>query len=635
MERSLRVLILEDLPSDAELMVYELRQAGIDHSSRRVSNREHFVAALEEDCPDIILSDFHLPGFDGLEALALAQATCSDTPFIFVSGAMGEEVAIDAVKRGATDYVLKDRITRLGTAVERALREAEARRERRRVDAALRDSEERYRLLLRNLPAVVYKGYVNCEVDFIDEKVEELTGYEKINFDTRSMKWDDLLLLEDYQRFKDGFLKGLHESGSYIREYRIRRKDGEVIWVQDRGQIICDVDGRVEYVSGVFFDVTERRRAEEALRGSEARFASFMRHLPGTAVMRDFHGRCLFANEAWERIQHRASRDWEGKSIGAMSPPEMAAQIEASDQQVITHGEPVQVIEEIPQEDGIHNWLVNKFPILDQDGRPILIGAVGIDITLRRRAEEALRESERRLRYLASQLLSAQERERKRISMELHDELGQSLAVLKLQIRAIERGLGSHQQDLKSGCRELLLYLDGVIDDVRRLSRDLSPAILEDLGLQAAVRYLIDGVSKHYAVRYSFEVEDLDDLFPVDAQITIYRIFQECLTNISKHAGATEVSITIKEKDDLICLAIEDNGAGFDPAQVAGRRGTGRGMGLAALDERSRMLGGTLKIRSQPGSGTRFTCAIPVDQKGRAADKSFGSGPPGGQTRSD
>ncbi len=81
------------------------------------------------------------------------------------------------------------------------------------------------------------------------------------------LKWNDLLLSEDYQRFKQAFLKGLHETGSYIREYRIRRKDGEVIWIQDRGQIICDLEGKVEYVSGVFFDVTERRRAEEALKG--------------------------------------------------------------------------------------------------------------------------------------------------------------------------------------------------------------------------------------------------------------------------------------------------------------------------------------------------------------------------------
>jgi PAS domain S-box-containing protein len=619
MEGALRILILEDLPSDAELMTYELRQAKIAHSYRRVADREHFVAALEEDWPDLILSDFHLPGFDGLEALALAQATCPDTPFLFVSGAMGEEVAIDAVQRGATDYVLKDRLSRLGPAVQRALREAEERRERRQAEAALKESEGKYRLLVKNLPAVVYKGYVDCAVDFIDEKVEELTGCPKREFDTRTMKWNDVLLPEDYREFKAAFLRGLKESGSYIREYRIRKKDGEIIWIQDRGQIICGPDGRVEYISGVFFDITERRRGEEALRESEARFASFMRHLPGTAIMRDFKGRYLYANEAWEMIQPRQGQDWRGKTIAEVWPPAIAASITGSDQQVITRGEPVQTIEEIPQEDGIHNWLVNKFPIPDKDGRPVLIGAMGIDITPRRRAEEALLESERRLRHLTSQLLSAQERERKRISMELHDELGQSLAVLKLQIRAIERGLGDDQQDLKAQCRELLHYLDGVIDDIRRLSRDLSPAILEDLGLQSALKYLINGVSKHYTVSHSFEVEDLDQLFPAEAQIIIYRIFQECLTNISKHAGATAVSIAVKENDGLISLALEDNGAGFDPFQVSARRATGRGLGLAALDERARMLGGTLEVRSQPGAGARITCVIPIDQSKRAA----------------
>ena len=618
MERVLRILILEDLPSDAELMVYELRQAGIAHSYRRVDDREHFVAALAENWPDLILSDFHLPKFDGMEALALAQATCPDTPFIFVSGAMGEEVAIDALKRGATDYVLKDRLTRLGPAVQRALRETEERRERRQAVAVLRESEENYRLLLKNIPAVVYKGYVDCAVDFVDEKVEELTGYPKREFDNRNLKWFDVLIPEDREKFKKTFLEGLQTSKSYVREYRIRRADGEIIWIQDRGQIICAPNGRVEYISGVFFDITERRQAEEALRESEARFASFMRHAPGTAVMRDCRGRYLFANETWEKLQHRTRQDWEGKTIAEVWPPHMAAKFLESDLQVIAQGKTVQTIEEIPQDDGIHNWLVTKFPIPDQEGRPALIGAVGLDITLRRRAEEALRESEQRLRFLTAQLLSAQERERKRISMELHDELGQSLAVLKLQIRAIERTLRDDQQDLKADALELLHYLDGVIDDVRRLSRDLSPAILEDLGLQSALKYLLDGVSKHYTVSHSLEVADLDDLFPADGQIIIYRIFQECLTNISKHAGATEVSIAVREHDGLISLVIEDNGAGFDPARVSARRAPSRGLGLAALDERARMLGGTLEIRSRPGFGTRITCVIPLDQAKRA-----------------
>jgi len=486
-EQALRILILEDLPSDVELMTYELRETGIVHTHRHVSDRERFLAALQEDKPDLILSDFKLPTIGGLEALALAQAHCPDAPFIFVSGAMGEEVAIDAMKRGATDYVLKDRLSRLGPAVRRALREAEDRRERRQAVAALRDSEEQYRLLVKNIPSVVYKGYQDCSVDFVDGKVEELTGYPKSEFDARILKWNDILLPEDRGKFKRAFLDGLKGSKSYVREYRIRRKDGEILWVQDRGQIIFSPEGRVEYISGVFFDITERRHAEEALR-----------------------------------------------------------------------------------------------------------------------------ESEQRLRFLTSQLLSAQERERKRISMELHDELGQSLAVLKLQVRAIERALRADQQDLKESCRELLQYLDEVLDNIRRLSRDLSPAILEDLGLQSALKYLINGVGKHYTVNYSVEVEDLDLLFPSEAQIIIYRIFQECLTNISKHAGATEVSIRIKEDDGFLSLMLEDNGRGFEPDQFSARRASGRGLGLAALDERARMLGGRLEIRSRPGAGTRVTCIIPM-----------------------
>jgi PAS domain S-box-containing protein len=613
MFRPLSILILEDLVSDAELMAYELQQANIPHTYRQVTDREQFISALHEARPDVILSDFHLPTFDGLEALALAQAMRPEAPFIFVSGAMGEEVAIDSLKQGATDYVLKDRLSRLGPAVRRALREAEERQERREAEAALRDSEERYRLLLKNIPAVVYKGHVDCGVDFVDEKVQELTGYPRATFNSRQMKWSDVVLPEEHQQFREAFLEGLRGSKSYIREYRIRNQSGEILWIQDRGQIICGPDGQVEYISGVFFDITARKQVEDALRESQGRFVSFMRYLPGIAVMRDFKGRYIYANETWERVCQCQPRAWLGKAIHETWPSEMADKLYEADRHVMEHGEPVQIVQEIPQQNGVHTWLVNEFPILNNDGQPVLIGAVGIDITRRRRAEEALWESERRLRFLTSQLMTAQERERKRISMELHDELGQSLAVLKLQIRAIDRALGKGQEDLRQECEELLEYLDGVIDNVRRLSRDLSPAVLEDLGLQAALLYLINGVSKHFTVSHSLAVEDLDRLFPAEAQIIIYRIFQECLTNISKHASASEVSIEVRRENGLVYIVLEDNGAGFDASQVLSRRKAGRGLGLAALNERARMLGGTLEIQTQPGSGTRVTCIIPID----------------------
>ena len=243
------------------------------------------------------------------------------------------------------------------------------------------------------------------------------------------------------------------------------------------------------------------------------------------------------------------------------------------------------------------------------------VSGVFFDVTESQRAKMALQESEQRLRFLTTQLLTAQERERKRISMELHDELGQSLTVLKLQVRAIERNLREDDQpELKQECLELLQYLDGIIDNVRRLSRDLSPSILEDLGLESALKYLLEGVGKHFKVKHSFEIDDLNSLFPAEAQIIIYRIFQECLNNITKHAAASQVSVVVRRDGGAVSFILEDDGAGFDVAQILDRDGTRRGLGLAALDERARMLGGACQIWSRPGAGTKIVCNIPVSQ---------------------
>ena len=183
-----------------------------------------FLREIGQFRPDLILSDFHLPSFNGLAALALAQEKSPEVPFIFVSGAIGEEVAIDSLKRGATDYVLKDRLSRLVPAVKTGLREAVERRERRQAEQSLRESEQRYRLLVGSIPAVVYKGYTDWSVDFIDNKIEELTGYPREEFDSRRLKWIDLMLPEDIPTAKKAFLLCLQDDRTYYREFRIRPK---------------------------------------------------------------------------------------------------------------------------------------------------------------------------------------------------------------------------------------------------------------------------------------------------------------------------------------------------------------------------------------------------------------------------
>ena len=139
-----------------------------------------------------------------------------------------------------------------------------------KAEQALKESEHQYRMLVKTLPAVVFRGCADWRVDFFDEKIEELTGYSKEEFDSRSMKWADLILEEDLEEVKRAFRQALTTTKSYVREYRIRHRDGRILWIQARAQIICDADGKVAYISGVFFDITQQKQVEEAIKASEA-----------------------------------------------------------------------------------------------------------------------------------------------------------------------------------------------------------------------------------------------------------------------------------------------------------------------------------------------------------------------------
>ena len=249
------------------------------------------------------------------------------------------------------------------------------------------------------------------------------------------------------------------------------------------------------------------------------------------------------------------------------------------------------------------------------DGRQILTYE---DISGQVAAEEALRESERNLRFLSSGLLTAQEKERRRIAYALHDELAQDLAVLTIEMKCIEEGLGEHQNDLKNACRKTHRHIIDIIENTRRLSQGLSPALLEELGLSAAVRRMIEDFTAQTTIDVSLEMEDIDGLFRPETEVIVYRIFQESFTNIRKHAGATEVMVLIVQRGTEVTVCIEDNGRGFHPQEVRERACSGKGLGLIAMDERVRMLGRTLHRSSEDGTGTRIVFAVPVD-RGRGA----------------
>jgi PAS domain S-box-containing protein len=232
------------------------------------------------------------------------------------------------------------------------------------------------------------------------------------------------------------------------------------------------------------------------------------------------------------------------------------------------------------------------------------------DITERKRTEKVLKESEKNLRQLASQLLRAQEDERKRISRELHDELGHALLALKLQLESVERQLLPQQDSLKTEVHKILGYIHATIEEVRRLYLDLSPGDLEDLGLTTALRSLVDDFADlQRQIKWTIKLDYLDGLFPLPTQTAIYRVVQEALTNIGKYAKPKQVFLEAKRKNHLVSFVIEDDGLGFNRDKVVLEKKT---LGLLAMEERVKILGGSFKLRSQENHGTKISFTIPI-----------------------
>jgi PAS domain S-box-containing protein len=357
----------------------------------------------------------------------------------------------------------------------------------------------------------------------------------------------------------------------------------------------------------------ERRRAAAALRESEEKYHVLMDYSGDAILLSDLDGNLTEANRQAEELLGYPKKELLQMHYTQIHPPEDLGELTQIFEGTKRAGwGPVKEARVLRKNGAVVPVEITGTTI-EYAGKKLVQGILR-DITARKQAEEALRASELKLRLLTSQLLTIQERERRRVSRELHDELGQALTVLKIHLVAIEDQLRQDQQGLKGNCEQLLNYIDGVIENVRRLSWDLSPSILEDLGLSSSLGYLIDESCRNNNLSCTLAMDDIDHLFSTETSINIYRIFQESLTNTVKHAKASHISVTIHQEGDQVAFSLKDNGAGFDPAKVMAREATERGLGLTAMNERALMAGGSLAIWSQKDQGTKITFHIPINR---------------------
>lgn len=489
MQRSLRLLHVEDCADDAELLRVALEAAGYTLDYRRVEARGDLDAALAANDWDAIVTDFNLPSFTAYDVLQTLKASGRDIPLIVVSGFIGEQGAVALMKAGAHDYVMKDKLARLAPAIEREIKEADGRRQRRDADQALLASQK----LLQNITAALGEGLLvvgsDCRLILMNAEAERLLGWTQAELAARPIHGSIQCLRPDGMRMR-------------CQECSIINFPANTHSCRTEDQVFVRKDG-----------------------------TSF----PVTAV---------------------------------------------------------------------------TTPIIE-DGRVVATVTAFQDITERKQAEHELKESRRQLQELSAFLQQVREDERTRIARELHDELGQALTALRIDLNWLDEKLPEKEKKVGDKLAAMLGLVDKTVDAVRRLSEDLRPGMLDDLGLAAAIEHHVAKFAEqtgiHCDLSMNQEHYELDD----KVATTLFRVLQESLTNVARHAKASEVTVRLQALDKEILLIVKDNGCGL-PAPSPGKKKT---YGLLGMHERVKLLGGSLDISGVPGGGTRIEAAIPTEKR--------------------
>jgi diguanylate cyclase (GGDEF)-like protein/PAS domain S-box-containing protein len=391
MTKSLKVLMVEDRPEDAELLLHEMKSRGLSVTSRRVETSQQFEQALEEFSPDLILSDYTLPGFQGTQALEIANRKRPDTPFIFVSGTIGEERAIQALKQGAVDYVLKENRARLVPAIERAVRDVEERDAKRWAQRKLEESEERFRFAMHF--SSVGMALVSPEGNWlsVNPALCEIAGYseaELLASDMLSITFPDDRQV-DAEQVKDMLSRRI---ASYQTDKRFVRKNGNVVWTQVSGSLVWMKADVPHYFIYQIQNISDRVHAQAALRDSEERFRTIAEATQEWIWEIDADGIYTFSSPAVEAILGFPPDHMIGKSCLDFVAPNTRRTVADLLRRGLTEKRGWRdLVLHLKHAAGGIRWLDNNaLPLLDADGNVSGYRGVARDITQRRLQQERI-----------------------------------------------------------------------------------------------------------------------------------------------------------------------------------------------------------------------------------------------------
>jgi PAS domain S-box-containing protein len=495
---------------------------------------------------------------------------------------------------------------------------------RKQMQDALRESEERYRLLAENVSDVIWIRDMNLQLTYISPSVEKLTGYsvQEAMALTLQQSYTPDSIATALKVFGEELSREKGEQGDPSRVRTIEmegfRKDGSRIWTEAKMSFLRDSTGHQAGVLGVSRDITDHKRAEQALRENEERYRQLFNHAPAGIYEVDFMKQKFVAvNDVMCEYTGYTREEFLSMNPGdILTEGARAIYYERARKLLAGEQVPAAIEYRIRAKAGREFWVVLNTRPAYENGRVKGATAVVHDITERRKTEDALKRSEERLRSLSSELIKGQENYRAQVARELHDELGQSLALLKHRVRSIKKRVPENESSLQRNCDEAIDSVDEIISQIRRLSKELSPSILKDIGISPAIRWLGENFTEQYSIPISIDIDEISGLFSEEAQMSLYRISQEALTNIGKHAEASHVTFTVKKNTGSIAFVIEDDGKGFDTAGLKGEERWRKGFGLNLIEERVHLLRASFDVQSLMGKGTRILLTIPIESEG-------------------
>lgn len=428
-------------------------------------------------------------------------------------------------------------------------------------------------------------------------KSEEVLGQSAI----------DLMVPDESRSAGEAILESMKSAGYWEGEFIVRRKDGSTFPSYAYLATIGGTGGDIIGYVGVSTDITERKRAAEAVRQAQVRAESILGSVADTHILYDREWRYLYVNEVAVRAIGRPREEILGRSLWEDYPDTIGTEWDRQCHRAMGERVPVTFEFHYP---GTDTWWENRlYPV------PEGLALFATDITERKRVEaenarlfaqvESARE---RLQSLSRQLVEAQEEERRRIARELHDEIGQALTALKLNLQSVQRTAGTAVPELD----ESIDIAERTLQQVRDLSLDLRPSLLDDLGLAAALRWYLDRQAQRTGWRTRFTGDHPELRLPTHLETVCFRVAQEALTNVARHAHATEVWLDVRRRNGELLLTILDDGVGFDVYAAHRRALGGSSCGVLGMQERVALVGGRLDISSTPASGTGVRMSLPI-----------------------